>query len=207
MPVVGPTGRRYINWFVFYGSTQPTRCSKRPQEQVTMRFTLLDRILEVEPGATITAVKNVSLSEEYLHDHFPLFPVLPGVFMLEAMTQAAAWLLRLSEDFAHSVVLLKDVHNVKYASFVAPGQTLTVLAEMTRQDERHAQFKVHGTVDGTQTVSGRLTLERFNLADIDSADAPIDHQIKQEQRRMLALLYPRGATDRQEDPMPTAGSV
>ena len=54
-----------------------------------MRFTLLDRIVEVEPGKSITAVKAVSLSEEYLADHFPRFPVLPGVFMLEAMTQAS----------------------------------------------------------------------------------------------------------------------
>ena len=53
-----------------------------------MRFTLIDRIVELEQGARITAVKSVSLAEEYLRDHFPRFPVLPGVMMLEAMTQA-----------------------------------------------------------------------------------------------------------------------
>ena len=58
-----------------------------------MRFTLVDRIVALEPGKTITAVKNLSLAEEYLADHFPGFPVLPGVLMLEAMTQAAAWLV------------------------------------------------------------------------------------------------------------------
>ena len=57
-----------------------------------MRFTLVDRILELQAGQEITAVKNLSLAEEYLADHFPLFPVLPGVLMLEAMTQAGAWL-------------------------------------------------------------------------------------------------------------------
>ena len=66
-----------------------------------MRFTLLDRVVAIEPGKSITAVKSVTLAEEYLGDHFPRFPVLPGVLMLEAMTQAAAWTIRLGEDFAH----------------------------------------------------------------------------------------------------------
>ena len=47
-----------------------------------MRFTLLDRVVAIEPGKSITAIKTVSLAEEYLADHFPRFPVLPGVFML-----------------------------------------------------------------------------------------------------------------------------
>ena len=59
-----------------------------------MRFTLLDRVVAIEPGKSITALKAVSLSEEYLADHFPRFPVLPGVMMLEALTQAAAWTIR-----------------------------------------------------------------------------------------------------------------
>lgn len=72
-----------------------------------MRFTLIDRVISIEPGQQITAVKTVSLSEEYLQDHFPRFPVLPGVLMLEAMTQAAAWMIRIGEDFAHSMVVLR----------------------------------------------------------------------------------------------------
>ena len=55
-----------------------------------MRFLLLDAIQSCEPGVQLTAIKNVAMSEEYLADHFPEFPVLPGVFMLEAATQAAA---------------------------------------------------------------------------------------------------------------------
>src|SRR5271168_1212794 len=106
-----------------------------------MRFTLLDRIIELEPGAKITAVKNLSLAEEYLADHFPGFPVMPGVLMLEAMTQASAWLVRASEDFAHSVVLLKEARNVKYANFVEPGQTLHVTAEIVEQDARETKLK------------------------------------------------------------------
>ena len=54
-----------------------------------MRFVLIDRITEINPGQSLTAVKNLSLAEEYLADHFPGFPVMPGVLMLEALTQAA----------------------------------------------------------------------------------------------------------------------
>ena len=86
-----------------------------------MRFTLLDRVTAVEPGKSITAIKTLSLSEEYLADHFPCFPVMPGVLMLEAMTQAAAWTIRLGEDFAHSIVVLRQAKNVKYGDFVEPG--------------------------------------------------------------------------------------
>ena len=69
-----------------------------------MRFVLIDRILELTPGESLVGVKNLTLAEEYLADHFPGFPVMPGVLMLEALTQAGAWLIRETEDFANSVI-------------------------------------------------------------------------------------------------------
>lgn len=153
-----------------------------------MRFTLIDRILELVPGSKIVAIKNVSLAEEYLADHFPRFPVLPGVLMLEAMTQAGAWLVRASEDFAHSIVVLQEASNIKYANFLCPGQTLTVTAEVTAQDEQHTRLKVRGLVDEQTHVSGRLVLERRNLADADPAQAPLDRIITDQMRKLYALL-------------------
>ena len=84
----------------------------------------IDRIVELESGQSLVAVKNLSLAEEYLADHFPGFPVMPGVLMLEALTQAGAWLIREHEDFAHSIVLLKQAKTIKYGSFVEPGRQL-----------------------------------------------------------------------------------
>src|SRR5580700_9001342 len=78
----------------------------------SMRFTLLDRIIELEPGAKITAVKNLSMAEEYLADHFPGFPVMPGVLMLEAVVEASAWLWRITSDFEHSVIVMREAKNV-----------------------------------------------------------------------------------------------
>jgi 3-hydroxyacyl-[acyl-carrier-protein] dehydratase len=153
-----------------------------------MRFWLLDRILSYEPDTQLTAVKNVSLSEEYLADHFPEFPVLPGVFMLEAATQAAAWLIRLSENYAHSVVVLHEARSVKYADFVAPGHTLTIRVEQNKKDERYTNFRFEGTVEGRVSVSGRLVLERLNLGDTDPDKADLDVRMIQYQRSTEKLL-------------------
>jgi 3-hydroxyacyl-[acyl-carrier-protein] dehydratase len=158
-----------------------------------MRFTLIDRIVELQPGTQITAVKSLTMAEEYLADHFPNFPVMPGVLMLEAMTQASAWLVRLSEDFAHSIVVLKQAANVKYAQFLEPGQTLTVTAEILSQAPGETKVKAQGAVDGRVVVSGRLTLARYNLADSNPDDASTDEGIRQDMREMFNVLYQPGA--------------
>ncbi|MGD0897520.1 MAG: 3-hydroxyacyl-ACP dehydratase FabZ family protein [Thermoguttaceae bacterium] len=157
-----------------------------------MRFSLIDRIIEFQPGVRITAVKSLSMAEEYLADHFPNFPVMPGVLMLEAMTQAGAWLVRLSEDFAHSMVVLKQATNVKYGQFVEPGQTLTVTAEVLSHGDRETKLKAQGTVDGRTTVSARLVLERYNLADRNPDQAGTDADLRQELRDLLMVLYQPG---------------
>lgn len=155
-----------------------------------MRFSLLDRVLEVEPGRGITAVKSVTLAEEYLADHFPRFPVLPGVFMLEAMTQAAAWTIRLGEDFAHSIVVLRSARNVKYGDFVEPGNTLTVSVEVLSQDETTTKVKASGKVGDRTSLTARLTLERYNMADRLPHGAALDARVRSEMRRLWAVLYP-----------------
>jgi 3-hydroxyacyl-[acyl-carrier-protein] dehydratase len=155
-----------------------------------MRFWLLDKIRSFTPDSELSAVKNVTLAEEYLGDHFPEFPVLPGVFMLEAATQAGAWLLRLSENFAHSVISLKEAKNIKYADFVAPGQSLEVTVSMLKKDDRLATFKVDGRIGERPTLSGRIVLQRYNLVDRDPALRDIDENIIKHFRRAQKLLLP-----------------
>ncbi|MBX7165316.1 MAG: beta-hydroxyacyl-ACP dehydratase [Pirellulales bacterium] len=154
-----------------------------------MRFTLIDRVIELQPGSRIKAVKNLSMAEEYLADHFPGFPVMPGVMMLEALTQASAWLIRASEDFAHSVVELKEARNVKYGNFVEPGQVLTVSAEITDMAPGETRLKAEGSVGEIKTVSARLVLRRYNLADSDPEKAVADVVVKQKLRELFALLW------------------
>lgn len=153
-----------------------------------MRFNLVDRILEVEPGKTLKAVKNLTLGEEYLADHFPSFPVMPGVLMLQALVEAGAWLLRITEDFRHSVILLREARNVKYGSFVEPGRRLVVTAEWVEHDDMLATFKGRGEVDGTQTVAAKITLGRYNLGDRNPAWKDVDRKIIEEMRAHYLLL-------------------
>ena len=154
-----------------------------------MRFNLLDRIVELEPGMKIAGVKALTMAEEYLGDHFPRFPVMPGVLMLQAMTEAGSWLVRATEDFAHSMVVLREAANLKYGQFVEPGQTLKVEAEIAKSTENETRLKARGTVDGQVTVSARLLLARYNLADTDPELEEIDEAIKRALRKSFALLY------------------
>ena len=107
----------------------------------------------------------------------------------QAMTQASAWLIRATEDFAHSMVLLKEARNVKYADFVAPGHVLSVTADIRQQGERETRLSASGWVDGRTAVSARLILERFDLADTNPEDATTDIYIKREMRKLFAILY------------------
>src|SRR5947209_16457193 len=104
-----------------------------------MRFHLVDRILEVKSGREIRVLKYLTLGEEYLADHFPTFPVMPGVLMLQTLVEAGSWLLRLTEDFRYTVVALREAKNVKYGSFMEPGRQLLVTAELTEDDGRLAE--------------------------------------------------------------------
>lgn len=153
-----------------------------------MRFWLLDSIESFEPDRQLTGLKSVSYSEDYLEDHFPEFPVLPGVFMLEAATQAAAWLLRLSDDMAHTIVVLREAKNIKYANFVPPGKQLRVEVEQIKKEERLATFKVEGTVEGHPTLSGRIVLDRYNLADSDPHFAETDARVRKYLRKIQKAI-------------------
>jgi 3-hydroxyacyl-[acyl-carrier-protein] dehydratase len=178
-----------------FGRSRATACVNQNVQHPPMRFTLIDHIVKLEPDDQITAVKTLTMAEEYLADHFPHFPVMPGVLMLEALTQSAAWLVRVSEDFAHSMIVLKEARNVKYGQFVEPGQTMTITARITKQDDRETRFSARATVNGRTTVSGRLVLERYNLAERVPDHAGTDEAIKKELRELLATLrQPQAAT-------------
>jgi 3-hydroxyacyl-[acyl-carrier-protein] dehydratase len=154
-----------------------------------VRFALIDRITELEEGKSISAIKVLSMAEEYLADHFPRFPVMPGVMMLEAMYQACAWLIRKTEDFEHAMVILREARNVKFSNFVEPGQVLHVKATIMKHDEETTLLKVEATVEGKTAVSARLVLERYNLTDRYPSRAPTDAFMRRELREQFGLLY------------------
>jgi 3-hydroxyacyl-[acyl-carrier-protein] dehydratase len=153
-----------------------------------MRFNLVDRIVAVEAGRSLRAVKNLTLGEEYLADHFPTFPVMPGVLMLQTLVEASAWLLRFSGEFRHSVIVLREARNVKYGNFMEPGRQMLLTTELVEQDGALATFKGKGEVDGTSTVSARLTLACSNLRDRNPALHEIDERLVQHFRQLGRVL-------------------
>jgi 3-hydroxyacyl-[acyl-carrier-protein] dehydratase len=153
-----------------------------------MRFVLVDRITELQRGQSLVAVKNLSLAEEYLADHFPGFPVMPGVLMLEALTQAGAWLVRDMEDFAHSVVILKKAKMIKYGSFVEPGRQLQLKVTLVSHDATEASFKGEGSIEGQVMVKGQFTLTRYNLRDKNPGLHATDASIVAGLRDLYATL-------------------
>ncbi|GIW93479.1 MAG: beta-hydroxyacyl-ACP dehydratase [Pirellulaceae bacterium] len=159
-----------------------------------MKFCQLDQIIELSPGQRIVALRRVTGREEYLRDHFPRFPVLPGVLMLEALFQAAAWLIYATEDFRFPVVTLKEARNIKFTDFVEPGETLTVTAEVIQWETPIVTLKAQGAVDGTIAVSGRLVVDRYGSQDRDPRRLAVDGLVRRELRELYQRLTSGPAT-------------
>jgi 3-hydroxyacyl-[acyl-carrier-protein] dehydratase len=154
-----------------------------------VKFNLIDKVESLSDDR-IVAVKYVTLAEEYLADHFPTFPVLPGVMMLEAITQAAGWLLHHRTRFAKSMAILKEARNVKYGSFVAPGNFLRVEVEFLKQTDAGATFKASGSVNNdTAALSARVELAYFNLADKQPELANLDQRLSEHNKARWTVLH------------------
>ena len=153
-----------------------------------MRFILIDKVVSLDAGREIKAVKSVSLAEEYLADHFPTFPVLPGVLLLEGLIESASWLVRQTENFAHSMILLEQARNVKYKSFLAPGAQIEYTVQAKTIEENVSSFTGFGLSQGERIVEARFGLRHFNLADQNSAMAAVDARVIENMKKRWKLL-------------------
>ncbi|MBN1804684.1 MAG: hypothetical protein JW837_05495 [Sedimentisphaerales bacterium] len=153
-----------------------------------MRFILIDKVISFQAGRQIKAIKGVSLAEEYLADHFPTFPVLPGVLMLEGLIESASWLVRQTENFAHSMILLEQARNVKYKSFLAPASRIEYTVEAKAIEQNKSSFMGFGISQDERIVEARFGLRHFNLADKDSAMADVDAEIIENMKKRWELL-------------------
>jgi 3-hydroxyacyl-[acyl-carrier-protein] dehydratase len=153
-----------------------------------MRFILIDKVVSLKPGMQIKAVKGVSLAEEYLADHFPSFPVLPGVLLLEGLIESASWLVRQTENFAHSMILLEQARNVKYKSFLAPASQIEYTVDVKIIEDNKSSFVGFGVSQNERIVEARFGLRHFNLAEEDSAMADVDAGIIESMKKRWELL-------------------
>jgi len=153
-----------------------------------MRFILIDKIISLQLAKEIKTLKSVSLAEEYLADHFPAFPVLPGVLLLQGLIESASWLVRETENFAHSMILLEDARNVRYKSFLSPGSQIEYTVQAKALEENVSSFTGLGVSAGEQIVEAKFSLRHFNLADKNPAMAAVDAQIIECMKQRWKLL-------------------
>jgi 3-hydroxyacyl-[acyl-carrier-protein] dehydratase len=156
-----------------------------------MRFHLIDRIDRWEAGKSLAAAKYLALGEEYLADHFPQFPIMPGVLMLQACVEAAAWLWRATTNYRHPVIVLRELKSVKYGTFMLPGRRMDVTVELTVPGAATdtATFKAKGANDaGESTVTANFTLHGYSLAPRGPAGAAADAKLLEHWKARWALL-------------------
>lgn len=118
---------------------------------------LIDRVLSFEPGEFAIARKNVSINEAVFQGHFPGNPVLPGVFILEAMAQTGAIALLTLDQFKGRTAFFGGVKSAKFRRVVRPGDTLEIKVTLEKLKDRIGVGKAIATVDGEKACTAELT--------------------------------------------------
>src|SRR5574337_450121 len=119
-------------------------------------FLLVDRVIDIADDE-ITAIKNVTINEEFFQGHFPQYPVMPGVLIMEALAQAAGVLELSKPENKGKLVFYAGMDNVKYKKQVTPGDKLILNAKFIKRRGPIAVVEAKATVDGKLAAKGTLT--------------------------------------------------
>jgi len=129
-----------------------------------MRFILIDRILEVKRNKNITAIKNVTLSDDLFIDHFPGNPIYPGALVLESLCQTGGALIEISYDFQCKAIVFM-IENAKYREYIRPGDQVILKAEIISTKENYVRVKARALVGDSTRVSAMLVFTLVNMND------------------------------------------
>jgi len=131
-------------------------------------FLLVDRILELEKGKSITAIKNVTYNEPFFQGHFPGRKIMPGVLIVEAMAQAGGVLLYHSiPDPEKKIVFLSKIDNTKFRKPVVPGDQLKLKVSIVKCKNKFCHVRGTASVDGEVVVEGEIMASLLNLEDLN----------------------------------------
>jgi 3-hydroxyacyl-[acyl-carrier-protein] dehydratase len=120
-------------------------------------FLLVDRVLEFTPRQSITAIKNVTINEPFFQGHFPDFPVMPGVLIIEALAQTAALLTFTEEKADDAIYYFAGIDGARFKKPVLPGDQLVMVATYQREKAGIYKFHVKATVDGELAAEADIT--------------------------------------------------
>jgi len=124
-----------------------------------MRWIWIDKFVSFNPGKSATAVKNVTLAEEHLHDLYPAFPIVPHSLIIEGMAQTAGILVGQARNFAEKVILAK-IGKAKFSRLTRPGDTLSFSAEIEQLNENGASIRglVRAGLDDSSPLVAEIEL-------------------------------------------------
>jgi 3-hydroxyacyl-[acyl-carrier-protein] dehydratase len=120
-------------------------------------FLMVDRVLEFTPRQSITAIKNVTINEPFFQGHFPDFPVMPGVLIIEALAQTAALLTFTEKKEENAVYYFAGIDGARFKKPVVPGDQLLMVATYQREKAGIYKFHVKATVDGELAAEADIT--------------------------------------------------
>lgn len=129
-------------------------------------FLLVDRITEVEPGVRAAGIKNVTMNEPYFVGHFPGYPVMPGVLIVEALAQVGSVAMLMVEANKGKLGFFAGIDGFRFRGQVKPGDTLVLEVEITRLKGPIGKGKAIAKVDGKVVAEGELM---FALSDPEQA--------------------------------------
>jgi 3-hydroxyacyl-[acyl-carrier-protein] dehydratase len=136
-----------------------------------VRFLLVDSIIELERGSRAVGLKNIAMSEEYLADHFPERPIMPGALILESLVQLADWVIRDATDF-RMIGLPAGFDRIKFRRVARPGDQLQLEVDLTSSDAGRHEFKGTAHNRAELAASAKLTLVEAPIEDyVDPAAA------------------------------------
>jgi len=120
-------------------------------------FLLIDKVESFEPGVSAVAYKNVTMNEPFFVGHFPKFPIMPGVLIVEALAQTGAVSILSMDEYKGKLVFFAGINNLKFKRKVVPGDVLKLEVEIIKRKGPIGIGKAKATVDGQLCVSGELT--------------------------------------------------
>jgi beta-hydroxyacyl-ACP dehydratase FabZ len=131
-------------------------------------FLLVDRVISVEAGKSIVAIKNVTANESFFEGHFPEVKIMPGVLVVEAVAQAGGILLYHSlPDPAKKLVVLSKLHDIKFRKIVVPGDQLRLEAEIIKVRARFATIRGRAIVDKEIVAEGVISAAIVDLEEMN----------------------------------------
>ncbi|EJR95847.1 3-hydroxyacyl-ACP dehydratase FabZ [Bacillus cereus group sp. N28] len=125
-------------------------------------FLLIDRIIEVEVGKRAVGIKNVTTNEEFFNGHFPDYPVMPGVLIVEALAQVSAVIMLMKEENRGKIGLFAGIDNCRFKKQVGPGDQLRLEVEMTRVRGLIAKAHAIATIDDEIVCEADVTFALFD---------------------------------------------